>query len=203
LKKALPSAVGLLLLVQPMLAQAHSPYPGVRGFYVGALHPLTTPSHVLLIIAISILLGVRVADGQMRFLVTVFSSTAVGLMLAFVVASYLPSALLILLQITLLGALLIGPSALPAGLLMALSGTAGFLLALESIPDPGPFLDVVITVFGSLVGIHYLIMYGSRGARYVAERWDSPTLQIGIRITGSWLAAIGLLMLAFAFANIL
>ena len=202
MKKVLLPAAGLLVLMQPLLAQAHSPYPGVRGFYVGALHPLTTPSHVLLIIAISILLGVRVEDGQMRFLVTVFSATALGLILAFVVASYLPSALLILLLVTLLGALLIGPSALPAGALMALSGTAGFLLALESIPDPGPFLDVLITVFGSLVGIHYLIMYGSRGARYVVERWDSAPLRIGIKITGSWLTAIGLLMLAFTIATI-
>ncbi len=192
--------LGVLLLCQPLLAQAHSPYPGVRGFYVGALHPLTTPSHVLLIIAISLLLGIRSNDNRMRFLVGIFS-TAVGLILAFVLASYLPSAVVILLLTTLIGGLLIGPRSLPDWALLLLCAASGFFLALESIPDPGPFLDVLITVVGSLVGIHYLIMYGARGARAALLRWDSQPLQIGIKVVGSWLCAIGLLMLAFLLAN--
>jgi len=133
----------------------------------------------------------------MRCLVTLFAATATGLLLAFAIASYLPSALLILLLTTLLGALIISLPALPGWSLIALTGCTGFFLALESIPDPGPFMDVLITVIGSLVGIHYLIMYGSRVTGTVLERWDSPVLRIGIRVTGSWLCAIGLLMLAF------
>ncbi|MCB1670366.1 MAG: HupE/UreJ family protein [Gammaproteobacteria bacterium] len=193
--------MALVLTAAPLLAQAHSPYPGVRGFYVGALHPLTTPSHVLLILAISILLGLRLTEGRMRCLATVFAATALGLVLAFVLASYLPSSLFILLLTTLVGGLIIGPTSLPGWSLVVLSGACGFLLALESIPDPGPFLDVLITVTGSLVGIHYLIMYGSRAVRHGLERWDSGPLQIGIKVVGSWIAAIGLLMLAFTLAG--
>lgn len=186
-----------------MLAQAHSPYPGVRGFYVGAMHPLTTPSHVLLIIAISLLLGLRVTEGRMRYLATLFSATAVGLILAFMVAAFFPSAQLILLLTTALGVMIIVPVSLPGWTYPALAGVSGFLLALESIPDPGAFLDVLITVFGSLVGIHYLIMYGSKGAVYAVERWDSQVMQIGIKVVGSWITAIGLLMLALSLANII
>lgn len=168
---------------------------------MGALHPLTTPPHVLLIIAISLLLGIRSPDNRMRFLVAIFSATAVGLILAFVLASYLPSAVLILLLTTLIGGLLIGPRSLPDWSLLLLCAASGFFLALESIPDPGPFLDVLITVVGSLAGIHYLIMYGARGARAALVQWDSQPLQIGIKVVGSWLCAIGLLMLAFLLAN--
>ena len=195
--------LGVLALSMPVLAQAHSPYPGVRGFYVGALHPLTTPSHVLLIIAISILLGIRVTEGRMRYLVAIFSATAAGLILAFVLASFFPSALLILLLTTLLGVMIIVPVSLPLWAFIVLAGVSGFLLAVESIPDPGAFLDVLITVSGSLVGIHYLIMYGSKGAGYVLERWDSQVLQIGIKVVGSWITAIGLLMLALTLANVI
>jgi len=189
--------------MSPMLAHAHSPYPGVRGFYVGAMHPLTTPSHVLLIIAISILLGIRVTEGRMRYLAAIFSMTAVGLILAFVLASFFPAALLILLLTTVLGVLIIIPTALPGWAFTAFAGASGFLLAMESIPDPGAFLDVLITVFGSLVGIHYLIMYGSKGASYTLERWDSQVMQIGIKVVGSWITAIGLLMLALTLANVI
>ncbi len=194
---------GLLALAFPLLAQAHSPYPGVRGFYVGALHPLTTPSHVLLIIAVSILLGIRVSEGRMRYLAAVFSATTVGLILAFVLAGFLPSALLILVLATALGILIIVPAALPGWAFVMLAGVSGFLLALESIPDPGAFLDVLITVSGSLVGIHYLIMYGSKGAGYALERWNSPVLRIGIKVVGSWITAIGLLMLALSLASVI
>jgi len=139
----------------------------------------------------------------MRYLIAVFTSTAVGLILAFVLASYFPSALLILMLTTLLGVLIIVPAQLPGWAFVTLAGIAGFLLAIESIPDPGAFLDVLITVSGSLVGIHYLIMYGSKGARNALERWDSHVMQIGIKVVGSWITAIGLLMLALTLANVI
>jgi len=203
LKILAPIILGALALIVPVMAHAHSPYPGVRGFYVGAMHPLTTPSHVLLIIAISILLGIRVTEGRMRYLATIFSATAAGLILAFVLASFFPSALLILLLTTLLGILIIVPVPLPGWVFVFLAGLSGFLLALESIPDPGAFLDVLITVSGSLVGIHYLIMYGSKGAAYALEHRESQVMQIGIKVAGSWITAIGLLMLALTLANII
>ena len=195
--------LGVLALGFPVLALAHSPYPGVRGFYVGAMHPLTTPSHVLLIIAISILLGLRVTEGRMRYLIAVFTATATGLISAFVLSGVIPSALLILLVTTVMGGLIIVPTSLPGWVFIMLAGLSGFLLALESIPDPGAFLDVLITVIGSLVGIHYLIMYGSKGTEYALERWNSQVLQIGIKVVGSWITAIGLLMLALTIANII
>ncbi len=158
---------------------------------------------MLLIIAVSILLGIRVSEGRVRHLTAVFPATAIGLILAFVLTGVLPSALLILVLTTALGIMIIVPAAMPGWVFVALAGVSGFLLALESIPDPGAFLDVLITVSGSLIGIHYLIMYGSKGAGYALERWDSQVMQIGIKVLGSWITAIGLLMLALDLANII
>ncbi|MEX2468468.1 MAG: HupE/UreJ family protein [Pseudohongiellaceae bacterium] len=193
---------GLALLAWPAAALAHSPYPGIRGFYVGVLHPLTTPAHVLLIVAISVLLGTRVTDKRMRCLGVLFAATACGLLLAFLLAPLLPTQSLLLLLTTALGLMIVLPREMPAWLYPALTGASGFLLGLESIPEPGPVLDVFITTFGSLAGIHYLIMYGSRFAGTAWQRWQSPVSSIAVRVAGSWISAIGCLMLAFALAGI-
>lgn len=198
----LRSLLALSLLLYPVTAFAHSPYPGIRGFYTGLLHPLTTASHILLIVAISILLGARQPANRTLCLVSLFAATALGLLTAFLMAGLLPTQTLVLLLTTGLGVLLLAPIQLPEPTFPVLTGLSGFLLALESIPDPGPFLDVLITTFGALVGIHYLVMYGSRGAAAAVQRWSSPALLIGIRVAGSWIVAIGCLMLAFVYAGI-
>ena len=202
-RTALRWAAGLALLAWPVAALAHSPYPGIRGFYVGVLHPLTTPGHVLLIVAISILLGTRVSDNRLRCLAALFGATAFGLLLAFLLAPLLPTQLLLLLLTTALGLLIVLPRELPAWLYPVLTGASGFLLALESIPEPGPVMDVFITTFGSLAGIHYLIMYGSRLAAAAWRRWQSPVTAIAVRVAGSWISAIGCLMLAFVLADVI
>lgn len=194
--------IAAALLVWPVVARAHSPYPGIRGFYVGALHPLTEPAHVLLIIATSLLLGTRVSGARFSCLKTLFISTGIGLILAFAIAVLLPTAVMLLLLLAVLGLILIFPRPLPDWAYRVLAGTSGFLLALESIPEPGPVLDVFITSFGSLVGIHYLIMYGSRGVTLAMEKWQTRFADIAVRVLGSWLSAIACLMLAFNIAGL-
>jgi len=194
--------VAASLLLYPVMAHAHSPYPGVKGFYIGALHPLTTPSHILLIIAISLLLGSRVSESRFHCLLTLFLSAALGLLLAFFLAPFLPTALLILALLGAQGLLLVFPRSLSSRVYVTLTGLTGFLLGLESIPEPGPVLDVIITTFGALVGIHYLIMYGANGVEYIWRRWQSQVTIIGVRVAGSWLTAIAALMLAFSLAGV-
>lgn len=193
---------GLCLSAIPVIAHAHTPYPGVKGFYIGALHPLTTPAHILLIIAISLLLGSRLLESRFRCLLTLFLSTALGLLLAFVLAPFLPTGLLLLALLAVVGLILVFPKPLSEGVYMTLTGLSGFLLGLESIPEPGPVLDVIITTFGALVGIHYLIMYGANGVNYVWQRWQSQVTKIGVRVAGSWLTAIAAMMLAFNLAGL-
>jgi len=84
-------------------------------------------------------------------------------------------------------------------LLMLIAGSA-FALGLESLPDPGRFVDVLITCLGSVAGIFYLIMYGSRGVYEGLQRWQAGWVRIGVRIAGSWIAAVSCLMLAFQIA---
>ena len=190
------------LLAYPVSVYAHSPYPGVKGFYVGALHPLTTPAHILLIIAISLLLGTRLPESRFQCLLVLFFATALGLLIGFILAPLLPTGLLLLALLAVLGLILVFPRSLDNGIYSVLTGLTGFLLGVESIPEPGPVLDVMITTFGALVGIHYLIMYGAKGVELGWRRWQSQVAQIGVRVAGSWLTAIAALMLAFNLAGL-
>ncbi|GAB5499911.1 MAG: hypothetical protein PsegKO_22220 [Pseudohongiellaceae bacterium] len=193
---------GASLLAYPVMVYAHSPYPGVKGFYIGALHPLTTPAHILVIIATSLLLGTHVKESRFHCLLALFLSAALGLLLAFVLAPFLPTALLLLILLAALGLILVFAIPLGDRVYATLTGITGFLLGLESIPEPGPVLDVIITTFGALVGIHYLIMYGANGVDYIWRRWQTRITGIGIRVAGSWLTAIAALMLAFNLAGL-
>jgi len=51
----LPSV--FVLLAVPTGAQAHGAIKGLEGFTSGLVHPLTTPAHVLVIVALGLLLG--------------------------------------------------------------------------------------------------------------------------------------------------
>ena len=46
-------------LCLPDAARAHSTIQGLEGFSGGALHPLTTPAHLLVIVALGLLTGQR------------------------------------------------------------------------------------------------------------------------------------------------
>lgn len=188
------------LLAYPQLALAHTPYPGIRGFYVGVLHPLTSPSHVLLIIAMSLLLGNAGRESRTRNLSVLFVAVFTGLVMAFFLAELLPLVALILLLTAMIGITVIIARPLPRWYILTLTGLGGSLLALDSLPDPGPFLDVLITTFGSLAGIHYLILYGSLGVTVSLERWSTPVLPIAIRVAASWLVAISVMVMAFTIS---
>ncbi len=61
----------------------------------------------------------------------------------------------------------------------------------------------MITSFGSLIGIHYLIMYCSRGVSLLMKKWQSRVSEISVRVLGSWFTAIAGLMLAFTVAGLI
>ena len=41
----------------PVPAYAHSPVPGIEGFYIGLLHPFSTPAQALLMLGLGLLIG--------------------------------------------------------------------------------------------------------------------------------------------------
>ena len=71
---------GALLLPGPALA--HSPIPGIGGFYNGLLHPLLVPAHLLALVALGLWLGQQALPRIERALLAFSLLLLAGLALA-------------------------------------------------------------------------------------------------------------------------
>jgi len=185
----------------PREARAHSPLPGIEGFYAGLLHPLTAPEQILALLAVALLLAPMARHGIARAWSAFALAAAAGIGLGQVGLATGQEGLVLLVLACLaasLGAL--GPKAPPASLGIALAGCAGLLLGILSTPDPGALEGTAITVFGSLVGVTVALLYAAGGLGWVLDRYRQPAVRLGSRIAAAWVAAIALLMTAFALA---
>ena len=193
-KVAARAGVSLCLLMAASIAHAHSPIKGIGGFYAGFLHPVTGLEHVLPFAALGILAGQqgdRVAPALFVF--------AVMMMLGALGALWIPT--------------------LPyIGLLNILSGVLLGALVAAAWRLPVVVLYVIAIVFGLTHGFAngaalngafkpYLFIPGLGLAGLVVPAWMMIVtdlilrqkynwMRIAVRVAGSWITAIGVLVLA-------
>lgn len=185
------------MLLSALPAQAHSPMPGVEGFYIGFLHPLTQPTQLMLLVALgayagskaSAVKGLAMAGLALAALVGLAAGAAVG---ATADRGPVLAALVIL---TAAGALYRG--GLPGWLSVAALTLGGLLLGLACVPDPGGWRDLAITAFGSWVGITYFALMTVGGTVELLERWPGPATRIGVQVAAAWLIAMAAMYVAF------
>jgi hypothetical protein len=190
--------VAALAGLAPGSVLAHSPMPGIEGFYIGLVHPATVPAQLLAGIAIGLLLGLagaavaRPAWGAFAAALAV----TLGLSLAGYAAPDptwlpLPAAL---------AAALACLFTVSRWLAVLLSGASGALIGLGSLPDPGPAGAVAVTIVGTFIGANVLVILLFGGVDLARERLSERWLMLGGRVLAAWLGAIVVLLLAFAFA---
>lgn len=182
-------------------AAAHSPLPGIEGFYAGLLHPLSTPDQALALLATGLLLG----GFAIQRLPVAFGAAAIGLAtglatgLARGTATGDPAPWLFgLAALAAAGAALAPGRALPLAALLSLG--AGALLGWASLPDAGPPRDRAFTMAGSVTGAALGLLYVAGGLDLLRDRLRAPWLAIALRVLAAWIAAIALLMLALSLA---
>ena len=180
-------------------AQAHSPVPGIEGFYTGLLHPFSTPSQALLMVGLGLLVGghdPRVARWPLAaFLAATILGVAFGegfdaLEQPMFLAAVLACAFAALL-----------PGRVPP-VAIGIAAAGGLLLGAASIPDPGPSMDRVITTTGSFVGANVGLLYLFALAHVIRKRYPMAWVDIAFRVAAAWIGAISLLMLALGFAGV-
>ena len=184
----------MCLLAVASTAHAHSPVKGIGGFYAGFLHPVTGLEHILPFAALGILAG---QQGD--------KSAPALFLFALMVMAGAVSALWI--------------PALPyVGLVNVLSGVLLGALVAAAWRLPVAVLYVVATVFGLSHGFAngaalsgafkaYLFIPGLGLAALVVTAWlmiatdfllrqKYSWMHIAVRVAGSWITAIGVLVLA-------
>ena len=189
-------AVATACLFLPATAQAHTPIQGMGEVASGLLHPLLTPPHLLLLLALGFLLGqqrpLRLGGPVASFagcaalgLLVTTSDAITGVLTSILMLLALP-----------IGALVALARPLPLGLCLALCAAAALVLGLDSGVDAGTLaVPAAKTLAATMVS---LVLCVVNVAFYVSLLPPFDWVRIGVRIVGSWIVAIALMMLAFA-----
>jgi hypothetical protein len=181
-------------------AQAHSPVPGIEGFYLGLVHPLTAPAQLLALLGLGVLTGL-LFPARYALLGGMFAAAFLTALALPLPDPWLDTGLFAL-------AALAGTAAalLPRQWLFwaaaALSAVTGAGLGLASIPDPGPATDRAVTMAGSAAGANLALLYLAGGIGWMRDRVRRPWVTIALRVAAAWIAAIAGLMAALAASGV-
>jgi urease accessory protein len=176
-------------------ANAHGAMAGGGGFYAGAAHPFVAWEHLLLLLATGLLLGRRPKRhaglpliGLAVALLGGLAAGAAGLGL-----SVFPG---FVLGLGLLSGLLLASALLPPTLAMTiLTVSTGIAIGLDTdVPmlTASSNIDVYTTYIGVFVAV-FVIVLDMMALSLVVKR---PPFTIALRIAGSWVAAVSLMVLA-------
>lgn len=185
----------LLFLVLPSTAHAHLTVEGAGEIASGALHPLMTPAHVMIVLGLGLLLGQQVPlDLKMPMAVLACVSAAALALTATgrITGVYQPVLIVIALCPAAFVALEKRP---PRAVMAALCAAAAAGVGLDSGVENAGAAVMVKSLLGTWISLNlvagYLAICVSNGA---GKTWA----RVGIRVLGSWIIAIAFLMLAFS-----
>lgn len=178
----------------------------INDFYGGLLHPLITPEHLLAIVAVGLLAGQQGSsrDQSVAWLVTFALALASGALLAWriglmvdVTAAWMAAQSIITLvnfgSLVVFGLLVAADRHLPSLLLYALAivfgSTHGAANGVEVTTATVIYQFIPGLAAGTaLVGLYSMVL--ADFIRHRASNWPS----IALRVAGSWIAAVGLLI---------
>lgn len=182
-----------LLAGAPSAAQAHLVNSGLGPFYNGTLHLLLSPGDLLAVLAVGLLAG-QSGKASARWaaivLPLVWGATALDGFAPGPAAGlgWLAVALLIV-----LGVLVAISVRLPASIMAALAALTGLIHGLENGRALAASDSGLVAVAGIVTAVLVLTLLTAALAVSLRAAWTRIALQVG----GSWIAAIGMLMLGW------
>lgn len=188
----------LLALCWPAPAWAHGSVPGLQGIYWGMLHPFTSGPQLLALFALALVIQQRLPDSE-----DVFHSFWVSCLVGAGAAALLPGAFNPDVSLTIIaimtGLLTASALRLPIVPLLLLGVICGLPSGYLCWPEPGAKGDMMFTALGGIIGsvVIVIVVAGIIEGIWQAANW--PWLPIAIRVAGSWIAAISVLLGALLF----
>jgi hydrogenase/urease accessory protein HupE len=191
-------AFALAAWLSPTPAEAHTPVQGIGGFWSGVVHLLTSLDQVGFLIGLAILTSFadRRFDARVigAALVAVFAGVFVGDRLpATEIIDFAGAGAAMMLTVGLLGAAHLRIGAAPLLGLASVGGLVGGVSGAEA--SAGLSLGL-FSLGGSIAGASVL-SYGLLATRRLDAEWGV----IARRVGASWIAAIGLMILALFCAR--
>lgn len=180
-------------------ALAHTAAAGSSDLYAGALHALSAPAHLLSFLAIGLLAGQQAGKAQSMLMVFCLALIAGTLVSGSLAASALPvqpaTGSLNLAVTAILGALVATTWSLPGPALLALAVVCGLGLGWASGSDAGPGTNRWLFAPGVAVAGLAVSTYCLMATDFLLRR-NAGWMRIAVRVAGSWITAIAILVLA-------
>lgn len=185
----------LLLLGWPTTVHAHGQIKWSDAYIGGLLHPITTPAHLLILLGLGLWLGQRSPMRLTPPITVLLVSSALAL--AFTAKGWIASVyppLLTCLALS-LGILVALQKKLPPMAMFALFAAAGLFIGGDSGFESDSRRAIFKSLLGTWLAINLLVTVLAIHVETFSKRdWQ----KIGIRVMGSWIIAISLLVLAFS-----
>lgn len=175
-------------------ALAHVPIEGWGDFANGAVHPLVSPAQLLVIAGLALLLGQQVPL-KVRTPMLFFASAAAASLALTVTGLFpeIPPPVIAAIALC-LGALVAVARPPHPHAIHAFCAVSGIILGLDSGVESGGAFAVAQTLAGTWLSLILLTGYITLASSNAAGK---PIPANAIRVLGSWIVAISLLMLAF------
>jgi urease accessory protein len=173
------------------VAEAHSVNKQFGDFYGGMLHPLTALEHLLPILGLGLLAGQQ-GTASARWVLLLFP---LGLLFGAAAASNLEPNSMVewfnRLSFVALGALVAGAVQAPLAALATLAFVVGLSHGYENTADISSTVVMYLFVPGVVVtGLAIIAVFAA-----VAFSRKAAWQNIAVRVVGSWIAAVGILMI--------
>ena len=160
-----------------------------QAFVDGFINPLTTPAHVLTLLALALLLAGR---PQRLAGVLIFALALATGFVAIVLAVETTPARTVLLAVAVALGAMVAAAWAPKSLTWLFAAIAGAALALDSPPQAVMITEAYATLAGTAVGACAMLVVVAALAGRAHADWQ----RLGVRILGSWIAASAILVLA-------
>ena len=180
----------VLLLLWPAALFAH-PMQGIGDFYAGMLHPLTAIEWVLPMVALSLLAGQQGRETALSAMAVFPVALAAGAVAGDVFPSTGQAEMANICLMVALGLLVAWAGRMPLGLSVAFAASIGLTVGFANGSELTPATSAYRFTAGlALVGL-LVISYGVGFVRWLKAPWT----KVGVRVVGSWIAAVGILFL--------
>jgi hydrogenase/urease accessory protein HupE len=190
------AAAGLAAAVLvPGRADAHLVNTGFGPFYDGISHLFVTAPDILVVIALGLLAGLRGKATSRGTLLTIILAWTTGGIVGLVAAPEVPWVGLSTASFLVLGALLALDRELPRAAVVGLAGIIGLMHGFLNGAEAATSGIGLVGLTGSVAAVAVMTTLVAAAAVLLAEGWT----RIAVRVAGSWIAAVGILMLGWLF----
>jgi hydrogenase/urease accessory protein HupE len=197
-RRAGGAILGVLVAMAPRVSEAHLASTRFGDFYGGAIHVITAPEHVLALLALGLLAGLQERTVGRWMLLAAPLGLLCGTALALSVSNGAPLSALGMALLVLLGLLVAWGRRFAVPVVGALGLLVGLLHGYQNgLAVTGDVVAYLFVLGVTSVGLAAIALIAAGAAAATARLgWTA----IAARAGGSWIAAVGVMMLGFALA---